>query len=74
MLLDQEMLKGWKQIARYIGVSVSTAKRYDKKYHIVVRRYPSGNPFAFKSELDTYFIVFQELIEKDKRKRDKRLE
>lgn len=60
-LFDQAILKGWAAIARYLGVSISTVKRWEKKHSLVVRRYMSNRPYAFVFELDKYFLIYEEL-------------
>ncbi|PKN37680.1 MAG: hypothetical protein CVU62_08115 [Deltaproteobacteria bacterium HGW-Deltaproteobacteria-2] len=67
-LFDQSTLKGWRAIAQYLGVSVSTVKRWEKHHSLVVRRWTSGRPFAFIFELDKYFLIFEEHRQKQKRK------
>lgn len=66
-LFDHIVLKGWKAIARYLGRSVSTVKRYHKIHSLPVRIYPSGRVFAFKSQIDDYFLIYQELTEKKRK-------
>lgn len=61
-LFSDDVLSGWRAIALYLGLSVSTVKRYDKHYHLAVRRFPSGRPYAFVFELDTYLIVLDDLV------------
>jgi len=36
-------LSGWKEIAKYFGVSVSTIKRKAKKFKMPIDRLPGGN-------------------------------
>lgn len=48
-----EKLYGYKQIAEYMKVSVSTLKAHIKKYKIPIHRF--GNQIrAYKSELDKF--------------------
>lgn len=61
------VLKGWKSIAGYLGWSVSTAKRHYKWHGLPVRSFPSGRLFAFKLELDNYFLIYQELLDKERK-------
>ena len=54
-------LTGWKRIARYIGKSVRTAKRYHYQYGMPVRRGPGKSPIALEYELDSWLVKFDEL-------------
>ncbi|MBF0259987.1 MAG: helix-turn-helix domain-containing protein [Desulfamplus sp.] len=38
METEKNILYGWKDIAGYIGCSQATAKKYQKKYHLPVRK------------------------------------
>lgn len=44
-------LTGWKAISAFLGVSVQTAKKYFKRYHMPVCRLPGGTPVAMPHEL-----------------------
>jgi hypothetical protein len=46
------------------GPSVSTVKRYEKKYGMPTLRFCNGRPMAFKEERDFYFLKVDEAIRK----------
>jgi hypothetical protein len=52
-----QLLSGWKEIARYLGMGVRTVQRYERQLGLPVRR-PAGKPrgavVATKSELDAW--------------------
>lgn len=50
-LLMTKILTGWKAIADYLGVAVSTVKRYYKIYGLPVKRTPSNRPYAIADEI-----------------------
>ncbi len=54
---QQEVLSGWKDIARYMGKGVRTVQRYERNLGLPVRR-PAGKPrgsvVAAKSDLDLW--------------------
>ena len=54
-------LPGWKRIARYIRMSISTAKRYHYDYGMPVKRGPRGTPIALPGEVDGWLVTFDEL-------------
>jgi len=51
------VLKGWKEIAKYLGAGVRSVQRYERAGTLPIRR-PTGQSrgavFATKSELDTW--------------------
>ena len=49
------VITGWKRIAEFFDVSVSTAKRWHKKRRLPLRRTPGGQPSAVPAELGLYF-------------------
>lgn len=51
-------LMGWKAISGHLGISVATAKRWEKQYSLPVLRTPGGGPCAAGDELDAYLILF----------------
>ena len=54
-------LTGWKDIARYIGLSIATCKRYRKKHQLPVHYMPGGTPVALPHELDQWLINFNDI-------------
>ena len=62
-------LSGWKEIARYIGRSVRTTKRYYYLYSMPVHRVPPGSVHAIPFELDKWMIIFDEKLQKYRRNR-----
>ncbi len=54
-------LTGWKQISRYIGRCVDTAKLYYKQYGMPVLRDPSETPVAIPEQLDSWLHEFNRL-------------
>jgi len=61
-------IRTWGEIAKYIGTSTKTAKKWAKKYGLPVRRLPGGGVAAIKAELDLWLIKFDENLEKLKKK------
>jgi len=57
-------LTGWKEIGKYIGLSIDTCKRYRKKYSLPARYTPGGTPVAIPYELDQWLINFSNLRQK----------
>lgn len=60
-LADMGLLTGWKRIARFMGVSIQTAKRLATRYSMPVRRLPPDRPFAVPFELLTWAVKFDEI-------------
>ena len=60
--MENGWITGWKRIARYIGTSIRTAKRYHYEYSMPVRRLPGSRPVAFEYELDLWLVKFDELM------------
>ena len=52
---------GWKDIARYIGCSHRTAKRWHKIHSIPIYRLPSNKPVAVKYMLDQWLIEYNRI-------------
>lgn len=53
----QEILTGWKEIARYLGMGVRTVQRYEHELGLPTRRisgYRNGSVLATKSDLDSW--------------------
>jgi len=58
-------LSGWKSIASYCGgISVTTARKYHRKYGLPVRRLPGGQPVAIQLELDNWLVIMDETAKK----------
>lgn len=53
-----EILRSWKEIAAYAGASVRTLQRWERDFHLPIRRIATKKGsvvFAFRSDLDTWF-------------------
>lgn len=53
-----EILRSWKEIASYAGTSVRTLQRWEKDFHLPIRRIATKKGsvvFAFRADLDTWF-------------------
>jgi len=53
-----EILRSWKEIAVYAGASVRTLQRWERDFHLPIRRIATKKGavvFAFRSDLDTWF-------------------
>jgi PAS domain S-box-containing protein len=53
-----EILRSWKEIAGYAGASVRTLQRWEREFHLPIRRIATKKGsvvFAFRSDLDTWF-------------------
>jgi PAS domain S-box-containing protein len=53
-----EILRSWKEISSYAGASVRTLQRWEREYHLPIRRIATKKGsvvFAFRSDLDTWF-------------------
>jgi hypothetical protein len=54
---QQELLSGWKDIARYLGKSVRTVQRYERELSLPVRRLSGkhrASVLAMKGDLDSW--------------------
>lgn len=51
-------LSTWGEIAKYIGRSVQTTKKYHKRYGLPVHRTPGGLVSGLKPELDLWLIRY----------------
>ncbi|HLK33752.1 MAG TPA: hypothetical protein VKT29_11720 [Terriglobales bacterium] len=50
-------LRSWKEIARHLGASVRTAQRWEREFHLPVRRLEArhgATVFAYPAELDSW--------------------
>lgn len=54
--MSDRWLVGWKEIAKYIGYSVGTAKKYHYDYRMPVLR-KFGKVRADRDELDKFFRI-----------------
>jgi len=68
-------MMGWKAIAKYLSVSVDTAKRYHKVYHMPVYKLPgsvNASVMTFTSVVDSWIITYNKLrseyLEKKRKK------
>lgn len=55
-----EILRSWKEIASYAGASVRTLQRWEREFHLPIRRIATKKGavvFAFRADLDTWFRV-----------------
>ena len=53
---EDRVLRTWKEVGAYVGVSDQTAKRYHKKYNMPVRRLPCGTVFASSKRIREWLI------------------
>ncbi len=68
-------LTGWKDIAKYIGVTDRTARRYHKRYGLQVDRTPTGKPSITCEAIDCWFqLDYEEKIRLKAVKRRKMLD
>ena len=54
---QQEVFRGWKSIAHYLGIGVRTAQRYERGMGLPIRRpcgHPAGSVVAVKADLDSW--------------------
>jgi len=58
--MDQIWLIGWKSIAKYLGISVPTAKRWFQGSEIPVRHPPGMMVRAPKADLDAWAAKYAE--------------
>lgn len=66
-----EILKGRKEIMAFLKVkSWRTIQRYRKIHHLPILEWVNGRPMALKTDLIRYLIVFNEIIEKKRKKDD----
>ncbi len=60
-------LSGWKEIATYLNVSVSTAQKYYKDFNMPVRKIDSRKKISYarvkalRPELDLWLIKFDDI-------------
>ena len=53
-----ETLRSWKEISSYAGASVRTLQRWEREFHLPIRRIATKKGsvvFAFRSDLDAWF-------------------
>jgi hypothetical protein len=56
-LWDKEVLRSWKEIAKYLGTCVKTVQRWEQAYDLPVRRLAESKGavvFALKAEIDNW--------------------
>lgn len=61
-----EILRSWKEIARYAGACVRTLQRWEKEFRLPIRRIKTKKGsvvFAFRSDLDTWFRARKQTAE-----------
>lgn len=56
------MIHGWKGIARFLGRSERTARRWHARYALPIIISPSGNVFALAWALKKYLLAFDEIV------------
>ena len=59
-------LFGWKAIAKYLGMSVSTAKRYNRILSMPILNGRGNTKIAISPMLDMWIIEYNRLREKNK--------
>lgn len=66
-------LSGWREIADYLGKSVSRVKQWNREYHMPIRKighidpkwkYDYRRPIALPSELDIWIIEYDKIKKK----------
>jgi hypothetical protein len=67
---DAGLLVGWQQIADYLRISISTAKRWKKHYGLPLFWQASGRPMTLKSMLDSYHFKITEYVNKKEQGKD----
>ena len=55
--IDRGTIKGWRLIALYLGVSASTARRWEKWYGLPVMSMPGGRVMTSKSLIDQWIMT-----------------
>lgn len=55
---EDRWLSGWKDIALYLGRSVTTVKRYHSDFKMPIRYGPYDSIFAKPSEIDKWLSKF----------------
>ena len=59
--IELGLISGWKNIARFCGVSIRTAKRYHYKYSMPIFRWPAGTPVVIPSLVIEWLVIFNRL-------------
>lgn len=52
------MLSTWAEIAKYIGKSTKTAKKYHHRYGMPIYRTPGGQAMALEAEIARWLVEF----------------
>jgi hypothetical protein len=63
--LSSEFLYGWKAIGAHIGRSGRTARRWAAEKSLPILRGLNGRPFALRSELTVFLMMYSSAIEKE---------
>ena len=58
MTYETGFLAGWKAIARFLGRSIKTAERWERKENLPVLRDPSGRPVALPEHLRVWLLNY----------------
>jgi hypothetical protein len=57
--MSEELIRGLRAIADFLKLKkVGTVRHWQEKYHLPIRRDPSGQVFAVTSELVNWLIVY----------------
>jgi hypothetical protein len=65
--MPEGWLTGWKDIAKYVGLSTRTCQRYERAYSFPVYFLPGGSPVALPFEIDQWLLESSR-IERRKKK------
>src|SRR5215469_4003776 len=60
-----ERLDSWKEIASHLKRSVRTVTRWEREQGMPVHRYTTGTVYAYKSELDGWWLSRGQEIERE---------
>ena len=75
---DSSVISGWKEIARYLGVSVSTARRWNQEHGLPVMITPGSMGYTTVSLIDQWVLarsqVRYEALKAARAKRDQEAE
>lgn len=71
--MNEELIVGIKKIAEFFHLKrVGTIRQWEEKYHLPVRRDPSGRVYAVASELLQWLIIYDNERRKNKEKQTPR--
>ncbi len=65
------VLVGWKSIASYMHLSISTVKRLEKTYGLPIITLCTGRRIALKEELDAYVVLIDRNVRENRAKSKK---